>query len=70
MDGQVGGVWRLRRERGTAGTRAPGSVTLLVEPFVALSHQQRDELDTEAHGLLALLAGDVEDRRAEVAAAS
>jgi len=70
VDGQVGGVWRLRRERGTAGTRAPGSVTLLVEPFVALSHQQRDELDTEAHAVLALLAGDVEDRRVEVAAAS
>ncbi|OZB46729.1 MAG: hypothetical protein B7X40_10665, partial [Cellulomonas sp. 14-74-6] len=70
LDGQVGGVWRLRRERGTAGTRAPGSVTLLVEPFVALSAQQREELDTEAHGALTLLAGDVEDRRVEVAAAS
>lgn len=58
VDGEVSGVWRLRRERRTTGRGAPDRAVLLVEPFVALSSAQRTEVAQEADRLVRLLAAD------------
>jgi len=50
VDGFIGGAWRLRRVGRTA--------TLTVEPRVALTAAQRQELEAEATALLGFLADD------------
>ncbi|MFG2333163.1 winged helix DNA-binding domain-containing protein [Streptomyces sp. NPDC048604] len=59
VDGFLAGVWRLETE--------DGAVTLVVEPFRALSRSERAAVEAEAHHTLGVLARDVPEHRVRLA---
>ena len=71
VDGEVAGVWRLRRDRANVGSpsgrRAPP--TLAVEPFRTLTATEGQEVRVEAEQLVRFIADDAHDHRVEVAEA-
>lgn len=68
VNGQVAGVWRLRRHRG--GDRAElQAATVGVELFGALPRAQRREVELEAERLVRFVAPEATDHRVQVTAA-
>ena len=70
-DGEVAGVWRLRRDRAGGGTPAGHRelATLTVEPFRTLTATEDREVRDEAEQLVRFVADDAHDHRVEVAEA-
>ena len=66
VDGEVAGVWRLRRDATTTGGVRREVATLVMEPFVALTSAQQADVRDEAERLLSFLARDAHDQRVQV----
>lgn len=60
VDGSVAATWRVTKARGTA--------TLRVRPFRKLTSAEEEDVEREARGVLAFLAGNAKERVVEFAA--